>query len=95
MGGASRGAKLAFDAKFVSELEMKFALALKGGFNVHKFAVMSGIAVSDGQFQDGAGVTLGFDFDVGGTQCLKKIQSSLFKPDWVNGVMNDSHLVGF
>ena len=77
--------ELVFAASFVDEL----------GLDIDKIAKTAGALVLYIQLKDGACEAFAFDFVVGGACGTEKIDSGLFKPDGVGGVVDDSHGVGF
>ena len=91
----SRGAERSVDVGLVFKAELEAAFADHGRLDVHEFTVVGGLSVTNRKLQDRCCEPFGFHFGVAGAYGPEKFGAGLFKPYGVNGVVDDSHLVGF
>lgn len=91
----TRGTKCAVDVSLVFKAELEAPFADHGRLDIHEFPVVGRLSVAHGEFQNWSGKALGFHFGVARAYGAEKLGAGLFKPYGINGVVDDSHLVGF
>lgn len=89
------GAEVAIDKYFVHKTALECAFVDKLCFYIDDIAEFAGTLVLYAQFQNGACKAFFFDFGVGGAYRLEKINTGLFKPNGVGGVVDNAHGVCF
>lgn len=90
----TQGAKIAVHVYFVFKTDLE-AFADHRSFDVYEIAVAGGLLELDVQFQDRRSETFGFHIGVACTCGAEVFGAGLFEPYGVNGVVDNSHLVGF
>jgi len=78
---------------FKAELEATFAN--HGCFDIDKFPVVGGLSVTDRKLQHRGCKSFSFHFGITGAYGAEKFSAGLFEPYGVNGMVDNSHLVGF
>ena len=89
------GAKVPVHEHLVFKTELEAPFADHAGLDVHEFPVVGGLPEPDVEFQDWCGKAFGFHVGIACARHTEEFGTGLFKPHGVNGVVDDSHLVGF
>ena len=90
----AQGAKVAVHKYFVFKADLE-AFADHGGFDVYEIAIAGGLLELYIQFQDRGSETFSFHVGVACACGAEVFGAGLFEPHGVNGVVDNSHLVGF
>ena len=93
--GISGRADFAVQKDSVKELVFAAAFVDELGFDIDEIAKAARTLVLHVQFEDGACESFAFDFVIRGSDGAEKIDTGLFKPDGVGGVVYDAHGIGF
>ena len=93
--GIAGRAEFAVQRDLVEELVFAAAFVDELGFDIDEIAKAARTLVLHVEFEDGACESFAFDFVIGGANGAEKIDTGLFEPDGVGGVVDDAHGVGF
>ena len=93
--GIAGRAEFAVQHDLVEELVLAAAFVDELGFDIDKVAKAARALVLHVEFQHGACESFAFDFVIGCAYGTEKVNTGLFEPDGVGGMVDDAHGVSF